>query len=159
MIYLDYSLSIMDMIFFSTKYMLSEHLEGFYVSTYKTKSGEERKLATSHFEPTYARKAFPCFDEPDLKAKFLMTLIHDADKEAFFNTPKKQGQLVHNKPEHVRDEFEETVNMSTYLVAFVVCDFEVISAVTTKGINVSVIASTDKISQVTFRPFFYLLKP
>ena len=48
-----------------------------------------RLLATSHFEPTYARRAFPCFDEPDLKAKFLMTITHDKDKVAFFNTPKK----------------------------------------------------------------------
>ena len=48
-----------------------------------------RKLATSHFEPTYARRAFPCFDEPHLKAKFLMTITHDRNLVAFFNTPKK----------------------------------------------------------------------
>ena len=88
-----------------------------------------RLLATSHFEPTYARRAFPCFDEPELKAKFLMTITHNRELHAFFNMPKKGSSEVRNKPDLVRDEFEETVEMSTYLVAFVVCDFATISKV------------------------------
>ena len=50
----------------------------------------------------------------------------------------------------IRDEFEETVEMSTYLVAFVVCDFAKISDVSQNKVNVSVIASKDKISQAEF---------
>ena len=46
-----------------------------------------RRLATTHFEPTYARRAFPCFDEPELKAKFLVTIIHSEDMKVFFNMP------------------------------------------------------------------------
>ena len=107
-----------------------------------------RLLATSHFEPTYARRAFPCFDEPELKAKFLMTITHNRGLQAFFNMPKKGSSEVRNKPDLVRDEFEETVEvrplplsrtpmpslivflqMSTYLVAFVVCDFATIDKV------------------------------
>ncbi len=48
----------------------------------------------------------------------------------------------------VRDEFEESVVMSTYLVAFVVCDFAAMSKLTKKKVNVSVIATPDKIDQV-----------
>lgn len=58
-------------------YMLSNHLEGFYFSEYFDKAGNKRRIASTHFEPTYARRAFPCFDEPHLKAKFLMTITHD----------------------------------------------------------------------------------
>ena len=70
-----------------------------------------RLLATSHFEPTYARRAFPCFDEPELKAKFLMTITHNRGLQAFFNMPKKGSSEVRNKPDLVRDEFEETVEV------------------------------------------------
>ena len=61
-----------------------------------------RRLATSHFEPTYARRAFPCFDEPHLKAKFLMTITHDRNLKAFFNTPKKgPSSEVRGRPDQV----------------------------------------------------------
>lgn len=132
------------------QYKLSEHLEGFYLSRYRDKNGQERLLATSHFEPTYARAAFPCFDEPELKAKFLMTITHDSDLNAYFNTPKKSGAPVRGKEKQIRDEFVETVEMSTYLVAFVVCDFVSVSEMSGKKVNVSVIASRDKIDQAEF---------
>ena len=64
-----------------------------------------RRLATSHFEPTYARRAFPCFDEPHLKAKFLMTITHDRNLVAFFNTPKKGvSSEVRGKPDQVKSK-------------------------------------------------------
>merc|ERR550532_2071879 len=71
------------------EYELSQSLEGFYLSTYKDKDGQERRLATTHFEPTYARRAFPCFDEPQLKAKFMVTIVHDDKSKVFFNMPLK----------------------------------------------------------------------
>eukprot|EP00095_Tigriopus_kingsejongensis_P000725 snap_masked-scaffold338_size202645-processed-gene-1.10 protein:Tk00725 transcript:snap_masked-scaffold338_size202645-processed-gene-1.10-mRNA-1 annotation:"endoplasmic reticulum aminopeptidase 1" len=132
------------------QYKLSKHMEGFYLSHYKNKAGQERSLATSHFEPTHARRAFPCFDEPELKAKFLVTITHDTDLIAFFNTPKKAVTEVRGKNNLIRDEFEETVEMSTYLLAFVVCDFQRVKAVTKGGVNVSVIAAPDKINQAQY---------
>ena len=57
---------------------------------------------------------------------------------------------VRGKPDQIRDEFEESVGMSTYLVAFVVCDFDIVSKVSEKNVNVSVIAAKDKIQQADF---------
>ena len=62
-----------------------------------------------------------------------MTITHNRELHAFFNMPKKGSSEVRNKPDLVRDEFEETVEMSTYLVAFVVCDFSTIDKVTNIG--------------------------
>ena len=69
------------------EYKLSESLEGFYLSTYKDKTGKLRRIATTHFEPTHARQAFPCFDEPQLKAEFSVTINHDKEHRVFFNMP------------------------------------------------------------------------
>lgn len=50
----------------------------------------------------------------------------------------------------LRDEFEESVDMSTYLVAFVVCDYTHITQHTKRGISVSVYSPKDLISQADF---------
>src|SRR5205085_4495391 len=55
--------------------ILNDKLHGFYRSTFKDESGTERVIATTQFEATDARRAFPCWDEPDFKATFRVTLI------------------------------------------------------------------------------------
>jgi len=131
-------------------YNLTEALEGFYLSTYKDKSGQYRNLATTHFEPTSARRGFPCFDEPQLKAKFLVTITHDRNLKSFFNMPIKEQTPVRGKDDQIRTEFEESQLMSTYLVAFVICDFELIKSNTKSNITIRVIAAKDKIDQAKF---------
>ena len=71
---------------------LSEGLSGFYRSTYADGSGKKVTMATTHFEPTDARKAFPCFDEPALKATFEITLGRTRSMVALSNMPIKEGQ-------------------------------------------------------------------
>ena len=53
-----------------------------------------RRLATTHFEPTYARRAFPCFDEPQLKAEFTVTITHHKEHSVFFNMPLNSQTMV-----------------------------------------------------------------
>lgn len=94
-----------------------------------------RWLATTHFEPTDARAAFPCFDEPQLKANFTMSLVREPQQIALFNTEKIGEEGFENGRLRV-DHFATTVKMSTYLVAFVVCDYANKTKLTNNGIRV-----------------------
>ena len=91
-----------------------------------------RWLAATFFERYGASKAFPCFDEPHLKANFTLTIVHDKKFSAISNAPVKK-KFGFNK-NSVTTQFETTPLMSTYLVAFVVSDF---NHVTNKAGNVT----------------------
>lgn len=100
-----------------------------------------RWLATTHFEATDARTAFPCFDEPLLKANFTLRMVRDRDYISLFNTEKIDEK---DYPGNLKlDQFATSVTMSTYLVAFVVCDFKKKSGTTKSGIVVRMFISLD----------------
>jgi puromycin-sensitive aminopeptidase len=112
---------------------LNDKLKGFYRSIW-TLGTEKRTIATTQFESTDARRAFPCFDEPDFKATYKVRLIVDENLTAISNgriisqTAVDDGIRFIQAPgkEHARKkvvEFAETMKMSTYLVAFIVGDF------------------------------------
>ncbi|RWS03028.1 aminopeptidase N-like protein, partial [Dinothrombium tinctorium] len=106
----------------SFKGNLNNELVGFYRSNYEdANTGEQRWIAVTQFQATEARRAFPCFDEPALKATFSITLIHLKNMTALSNMPLKESE---DRGTWVADKFETTVNMSTYLLAFVVGDIE-----------------------------------
>ncbi len=66
---------------------LNDKLRGFYRSTYVGTDGETQTIATTQFESVDARRCFPCWDEPDRKAVFEVTLIVDPDLDAISNSP------------------------------------------------------------------------
>ncbi|XP_067616530.1 aminopeptidase N [Eurosta solidaginis] len=92
---------------------------GFYLSTYTDLSGNERYLATTQFESTDARHAFPCYDEPAKRATFSVIIKHSVSYNAISNMPLDEKAST---PGY--SVFQKTVNMPTYLVAFIVSDFE-----------------------------------
>uniref|UniRef100_A0A8C7TEK9 Aminopeptidase n=1 Tax=Oncorhynchus mykiss TaxID=8022 RepID=A0A8C7TEK9_ONCMY len=98
---------------------LADDLGGFYRSVY-TEEGEEKVVATTQMQPTDARKAFPCFDEPAMKAIFHITLLHPPTTVALSNG-MEHGQVW-------RTSFDETKKMSTYLLAFIVSDYDYINS-------------------------------
>ncbi|XP_031336695.1 endoplasmic reticulum aminopeptidase 1-like isoform X2 [Photinus pyralis] len=130
---------------------LNRDFEGFYISSY-INNGERRYLATTHFEPTHARSAFPCFDEPHFKARFKMSIFRDRFHIALFNMPVINTEDVgfYMGTGLLRDDFQESVEMSTYLVAFVICDYVHQNKQTERGISVSVYAPPPYISQASF---------
>jgi puromycin-sensitive aminopeptidase len=100
---------------------LNDKLRGFYRSVYKDPGGATRTMAATQFEATDARRAFPCWDEPDFKAVFAVTLAIDPALTAVSNT-----RIVGESREGGRKvlRFADSIKMSTYLVAFVVGELE-----------------------------------
>uniref|UniRef100_A0A673LRJ6 Aminopeptidase n=1 Tax=Sinocyclocheilus rhinocerous TaxID=307959 RepID=A0A673LRJ6_9TELE len=120
---------------------LADDLEGFYRSEYM-EDGEKKIIAITQMQATYARKAFPCFDEPGMKAVFHITLIHDLETTALSNSQEITVFVFHavipSTAIITRTIFGPTKKMSTYLVAFVVSDFKYISAKDKKGVLVRI---------------------
>ncbi|KAJ8380418.1 hypothetical protein SKAU_G00011960 [Synaphobranchus kaupii] len=127
---------------------LADGFDGFYKSTYMTHGGDKRVLAATDFEPTAARMAFPCFDEPLFKATFSIKIQRERRHIALSNMPRIQ--TVEHEDGLVEDIFDRSVRMSTYLVAFVVCDFRSVSGNTSSGVKVSVYAVPEKWNQTHY---------
>ncbi|EDX14831.1 aminopeptidase Ey [Drosophila simulans] len=103
---------------------LSDRLEGYYRSSYVDPvANETRWISITHFEPASARLAFPCFDEPGYKAPFSITLRYHKKFTGLSNMPVKRTGKDDFLPDYVRTEFQESLPMSTYLVAYSVNDF------------------------------------
>ena len=118
--------------------ILNRKLAGFYISTFTDESGTERKIATTQFESTDARQAFPCFDEPAMKASFEVTLTVPADLFAASNGPIISEEVSADGTERTV-KFGTTIKMSTYLVAFIVGPFEATDPVDVDGVPLRII--------------------
>ncbi|XP_056137350.1 aminopeptidase N-like isoform X2 [Lampris incognitus] len=107
---------------------LADDLAGFYRSEYE-EDGIKKVVATSQMHPTHARKTFPCFDEPAMKAIFHITLIHSPGTIALSNGMEKE--IVSTNIDGVavtRTTFEPTRKMSSYLLALIVSDYAYLSS-------------------------------
>lgn len=112
---------------------LNDKLAGFYRSKYTAPGGEARHLAVTQFEPTDARRCFPCWDEPSIKATFDVTLTVPADRVCLSNMPEKS---VTEDGDKKTVSFQTTPIMSTYLLCFVVGEFEAVTSATKEGVEV-----------------------
>ena len=128
--------------------ILNDRLVGFYRSEYQDAEGQTRHLATTQFEATDARRAFPCWDEPAQKAVFDVTLIFDEAYQAVSNTPIVEESSPAPGLRSVR--FGETPIMSTYLLAFVVGDLVSVEADAADGTRVGIWTTRGKENQAGF---------
>jgi hypothetical protein len=150
--------------------ILNSHMQGLYKSTYKSVFDPSvvHAMASTQFEPTAARRAFPCFDEPALKATFRLTVTIPPYYQAISNTPIASSHTkmmiassttsLTNTPPTTNTTttnlvktitFETTPIMSTYLVALVVGEFDVTSR-SVHGIRTSVYTVPGKAHQAEF---------
>ena len=118
--------------------ILNDRLLGFYRSQY-TQNGKTKYLATTQFEAADARRAFPCWDEPEAKATFDISIIADNKFTAISNMPIKSKKKIKSKTIY---NFSKTPVVSTYLIYLGVGEFEYLTGkvgkiqirvITTKG--------------------------
>jgi puromycin-sensitive aminopeptidase len=128
---------------------LNDKLAGFYLSGYTDDKGEKHKIACTQMEPTDARKVFPCFDEPDMKASFKVTLAVDAGLTAISNAPIEFDKTDGRSGKR-QISFAETPKMSTYLVVLVVGPFESTEPVKVNNVDIRVWATPGHKDQCAF---------
>lgn len=110
-------------------------LQGFYKTSYDVQ-GERRWGAATQFEATDARRVFPCWDEPDQKAVFCVSIVVPRHLTALSNMPILQEELIGSDLKRVI--YQPTPVMSTYLLAFVVAELECIEAQDKNGVPIRV---------------------
>ncbi|CAH2240697.1 jg629 [Pararge aegeria aegeria] len=144
-------------------------LDGAYVSSYINKKSQQTEyLVTTQFEAISARKAFPCFDEPMFKATFSLNIAHNKNYTAISNMPLASSSNDNSLEKHwpwetiaksfkkdksifVWDQFEKSVPMSTYLVAYVISLFSYVeSPKDLSHTNFKIWARNDAIDQTTY---------
>lgn len=98
----------------------NDQMAGFYRSKYIDNNGNEKYMVTTQFEATDARRAFPCGDEPSLKATFDITLHVPRNLTALSNMPIIEERDHYDNYDLKTVRFQQTPIMSTYLLAFYV---------------------------------------
>ncbi len=129
------------------KGILNDKMRGFYRSQF-THLGKEKHIATTQFEATDARRAFPCFDEPARKAIFDVTIMVPPGLTAISNTI--ETAVKEHAGGYRAVQFAPTPKMSTYLLAFIIGDFEYIEAKTKDGVAIRVFVTPGKKHQAKF---------
>jgi len=127
--------------------ILNDKMRGFYRSSYVVE-GVTRHMATTQFEATDARRAFPCFDEPAQKSVFHVSLVVPKNKTAISNT--LPVSVAEHEAGYQIIKFSPTPKMSTYLLAFIIGDFEYIESKTKRGVQVRVFTTPGKKHQAKF---------
>ena len=98
---------------------------GFHRLNYIDSNNKTIWIAATLFGATYARQAFPCFDEPWIRSNFKLEIQHNEGYHAISNMPVISRTTV-NQSSDVITSFMESPPMQTYLLAFVVSDFKYI---------------------------------
>jgi len=153
--------------------ILNDKLHGFYRSSYTDESGTKRTLAVTQCEPTDARRVFPCFDEPDFKAVFKISVVVESDAITLSNSPIESEELAGTQEKSSSPDksskaprasksskptksikkvvhFKPTMKMSTYLVAIVIGNLQSTKPVLVDGTPLRVWTPAGKTKLASF---------
>ncbi len=122
---------------------LDGDLRGFYRCRFVAADGVERLMAATDFEPTNARRAFPCWDEPDLKATFTVSVVVPPGSTALSSGPVESEETLPGG--HRRVRFAETMPMSTYVLAWVVGPLEATGPLDVDGVPLRIVAPSGRL--------------
>lgn len=127
---------------------LNNKMKGFYRSKYFTTDMKERYGAVTQFEATDARRCFPCWDEPAVKATFDISMTIPQDRVGLSNMPQINEALLDNNLKTLK--FSTSPIMSTYLVALVVGEFDFVEGKSLDGVQIRVFTPVGKKVQGEF---------
>ncbi|KAH8851643.1 Aminopeptidase N [Schistosoma japonicum] len=116
--------------------------EGFYLGKY-LENGTYKYFANTLLEPTFARRVFPCWDEPGFKAQFRVSLIYPKRFRSLSNMDLAKSEILFD--EWRLDTYNPTVKMSTYMLAFVISQFLSIQKTDSKGRSFNVWTRPERI--------------
>lgn len=125
--------------------IITEDLEGIYKSNYE-ENGKKKYLITTQCESPYARRIFPCFDEPDKKATFDLELLIEKDLESVSNTLPISEKIEGSKKRVI---FKTSPKMSTYLFYLGIGDFD-FAETDYRDIKIRVVARKGKTKNSSF---------
>ncbi|CAF3734960.1 unnamed protein product [Rotaria sp. Silwood1] len=124
---------------------INDRMQGFYRYKYTTPDGQEvRYGASTQFEPINCRRAFPCWDEPNFKATYDITLITPKNLQAISNMPIISENEYPDDHEWKITKFDRTPIMSTYLVAYVVGEYDYVETEDSNGVSIRVYTPVGK---------------
>ncbi|KAJ7905297.1 leucyl aminopeptidase [Mycena olivaceomarginata] len=154
--------------------VLKSSMTGYYMSAWE-QDGQTKHYSLTQFEPTDARAAFPCWDEPLLKATFAITMVSHADTINLSNMPaiseeiyepgssasnqsSEMSTLLSSLPSEQKwkiSKFQTTPKMSTYIVAFangpfVFLEQKVVMPLSGKTVPLRIYSTPDVIHQAAF---------
>ncbi len=128
--------------------ILNSDMAGFYRSSYTDANGNKKIMGSTQFEALDARRAFPCWDEPAVKATFGVTFIVQSNYTVLSNMPESLCNYLPNNMKKI--SFGVTPKMSTYLLAWAVGEFDFVQAVTKNGVSLRVYSPPGRAEQGRF---------
>ncbi|XP_042891238.1 aminopeptidase N-like [Penaeus japonicus] len=129
---------------------LNDQLRGFYRTTYVDGDGIQKNLAATNFEPSFARHAFPCFDEPALKATFEIFLARENWMTSVANMPDNETLPLEGQNGWEWDHYQETIPIPTFQVGFLVSSFAHVNSTENDHVNFRVWARRAILQQVDY---------
>lgn len=114
--------------------LLTNSKDGFFFDHYVDKDTKETKsFVATQLRPNFARRLFPCFDEPAFKVPIELSVAHPSNYSALSNMPIKNTEQIPTEPGWVWDHFERTLPMSTFSLSIVISDLQFIRPKAAEG--------------------------